>query len=196
MFYENSSLESGVKMEDLIWQELTGGLSDVREFVRVTFRLLAAMLLGAIVGLERESTGKPAGVRTYMLVALASALFVIVPLELGMPLAEVARIAQGVATGIGFIGAGAILKLRENREIQGLTTAAAIWMTAAVGMTVGLGGLGIGVLSVTLAWVILAIIGRITNYLDLANEKQNPDARKGNASDPPQKKAADPNKEE
>jgi len=183
-------------MEDLIWQELTGGLSDMQEFVRVTFRLLAAMLLGAIVGLERESTGKPAGVRTYMLVALASALFVIVPLELGMPLAEVARIAQGVATGIGFIGAGAILKLRENREIQGLTTAAAIWMTAAVGMTVGLGGLGIGVLSVTLAWVILAIIGRITNYLDLANEKQNPDARKGNASDPPQKKAADPNKEE
>jgi putative Mg2+ transporter-C (MgtC) family protein len=196
IFYENSSVENGVKMDDLIWQELTGGLSDVREFVRVTFRLLAAMLLGAIVGLERESTGKPAGVRTYMLVALASALFVIVPLELGMPLAEVARIAQGVATGIGFIGAGAILKLSENREIQGLTTAAAIWMTAAVGMTVGLGGLGIGVLSVTLAWVILAIIGRITNYLDLANEKQNPDARKGNASDPPQKKTADPNKEE
>jgi putative Mg2+ transporter-C (MgtC) family protein len=196
IFYENSSVENGVKMGDLIWQELTGGLSDVREFVRVTFRLLAAMVLGAIVGLERESTGKPAGVRTYMLVALASALFVIVPLELGMPLAEVARIAQGVATGIGFIGAGAILKLSENREIQGLTTAAAIWMTAAVGMTVGLGGVGIGALSVTLAWVILAIIGRITNYLDLANEKQNPDARKGNASDPPQKKAADPNKEE
>jgi putative Mg2+ transporter-C (MgtC) family protein len=157
-------------MEELIWQELTAGLPDTRELVRVTLRLLAAMLLGAIVGLERESRGKPAGVRTYMLVALASALFVIVPLELGMPLAEVARIVQGVATGIGFIGAGAILKLSKDREIQGLTTAAAIWMTAAVGMTVGLGGLGIGALSVMLAWVILAIVGRITKYLDLTNE--------------------------
>ncbi len=154
------------------------------------------MLLGAIVGLERESTGQPAGVRTYMLVALASALFVTVPLELGMPLAEVARIAQGVATGIGFIGAGAILKLSKDREIQGLTTAAAIWMTAAVGMTVGLGGFGIAALSVTLAWFILAVIGRITKYLDLANEKRNPDTRKGNASDPPKKKAADSNKED
>ena len=173
IFDENASVENGVKMQDLIWQELTGGLSDMREFVRVTFRLLAAMLLGAIIGLERESTGKPAGVRTYMLVALASALFVIVPLELGMPLAEVARIAQGVATGIGFIGAGAILKLSENREIQGLTTAAAIWMTAAVGMTVGLGGLGIGALSVALTWVILTIIDRIEKHLDLVKEKKN-----------------------
>jgi putative Mg2+ transporter-C (MgtC) family protein len=183
-------------MEDFIWQELTAGLPDVQGFLRVTFRLLAAMLLGAIVGLERESTGQPAGVRTHMLVALASALFVMVPLEVGMPLADLGEIAQGVATGIGFIGAGAILKLSKDGVIQGLTTAAAIWMTAAVGMTVGLGGLGIGALSVTLAWVILAIIGRITNYLDLANEKQNPDARKGNASDPPKKKATDPNKEE
>jgi putative Mg2+ transporter-C (MgtC) family protein len=183
-------------MDDFLWQELTAGIPDVRELVRVTFRLLAAMLLGAIVGLERESTGQPAGVRTYMLVALASALFVIVPLELGMPMAEVARIAQGVATGIGFIGAGAILKLSKDREIQGLTTAAAIWMTAAVGMTVGLGGFGIAALSVTLAWFILAIIGRVTKYLDLANEKQNPDEGRVNSNDPPKKKAADPNKED
>ncbi|WP_373510714.1 MgtC/SapB family protein [Thiocapsa sp.] len=132
------------------------------------------MLLGAIVGLERESTGQPAGVRTYMLVALASALFVIVPLELGLPLAEVARIAQGVATGIGFIGAGAILKLSADREIQGLTTAAAIWMTAAVGMTVGFGGFGIAALSLTLAWFILAIIGRITKYLDSPTQRASP----------------------
>ncbi len=101
-----------------------------------------------------------------------------------------------MATGIGFIGAGAILKLSAEREIQGLTTAAAIWMTAAVGMTVGFGGFGIAALSVTLAWFILAIIGRITKYLDLANEKRNPNAREGNASDPPKKKAADPNTEE
>lgn len=69
-------------------------------------------------------------------------------------------------------------------------------MTAAVGMTVGLGGFGIAALSVTLAWFILAIIGRITKYLDLAKEKQNAGARNGNASDPPKKKAADPNNED
>ena len=170
-------------METFIWQELTAGLPDMRELARVTIRLLVAMLLGAIVGLERESKDKPAGLKTHMLVALGSALFVVVPLELGMPLAEVARIAQGVATGVGFIGAGAILKLSEAREIQGLTTAATIWMTAAVGMTVGLGGLGIGVLSVALTWVILAIIGRIKKHLDLVNEKQKKqkqNAQKGN----------------
>lgn len=165
-------------METFIWQELTAGLPDTRELARVTIRLLAAMLLGAIVGVEREAKGKPAGLKTHMLVALGSALFVVVPLELGMPLGEVARIAQGVAMGVGFIGAGAILKLTEAREIQGLTTAATIWMTAAVGMTVGLGGLGIGALSVALAWVILAIIGLIERRLDLANQKQN--AQKGN----------------
>ena len=167
-------------METFIWQELTAGLPDMRELTRVTIRLLAAMLLGAIVGVEREARGKPAGLRTHMLVSLGSALFVVVPLELGMPLAEVARIAQGVATGVGFIGAGAILKLSEAREIQGLTTAATIWMTAAVGMTVGLGGLGIGALSVALTWVILAIIGRIEKHLDLVNEKQKQNAQKGN----------------
>ncbi len=177
---EKSSVDAGVKMETFIWQELTAGLPDMRELARVTIRLLAAMLLGAIIGLERASKDKPAGLKTHMLVALGSALFVVVPLELGMPLAEVARIAQGVATGVGFIGAGAILKLSEVREIQGLTTAATIWMTAAVGMTVGLGGLGIGALSVALAWVILAIIGRIEKHLDLANEKQKQNAQKGN----------------
>ena len=169
---EKSSIDASVKMETFIWQELTAGLPDTQELARVTIRLLAAMLLGAVVGVEREARGKPAGLKTHMLVALGSALFVVVPLELGMPLAEVARIAQGVATGVGFIGAGAILKLSETREIQGLTTAATIWMTAAVGMTVGLGGLGIGALSVALTWVILAIIGRIEKHLDLVNDKQ------------------------
>lgn len=178
-------------MENIIWQELIASLPDTRELIRVTIRLLAAMLLGAIVGLERVIDGQTGGVENSHVVALGSALFVIVPLELGMPLAEVARIAQGVATGIGFIGAGAILKLSEEREIQGLTTAAGIWMTAAVGMTVGLGGLGIGLLGVTLAWVILAIIGRTQAYLNLANEKKNQNEQKEPAGQCfPEKKGA------
>ena len=74
-----------------------------------------AGLLGALLGFEREQTRKAAGLRTHILVALGSALFVLAPLEAGMPPADVSRIVQGVAAGIGFIGAGAILKLTDTR---------------------------------------------------------------------------------
>ena len=185
-----------MEIETIIWRELTNGLPDTRELVRVTIRLLAAMLLGAIVGLERETTGKPAGLRTHMLVALGSALFVIIPLEMGMALAEVAAIVQGVATGIGFIGAGAILKLSEEKEIQGLTTAAGIWMTAAVGMAVGLGSLGIALLSVALTWVILAIIGRVQQHLDLANKANGQNSPQAPSSPKNKKTDSDANENE
>src|SRR5262245_3768776 len=115
---------------DIILEELTAGLTDARQIVRVIIRLLVAMLLGAIVGIQREQTGKPAGVRTHMLVALGAALFVLASVESGMTSADLSRVIQGLATGIGFIGGGAILKLSAEREIQGLTTAAGIWMTA------------------------------------------------------------------
>ena len=71
------------------------------------------------------------------------------------------RVIQGVAAGIGFIGAGAILKVTSEREIQGLTTAAGIWMTAAIGLAAGLGRLGLAAIGVALAWIILAIINRL-----------------------------------
>ena len=124
-------------------------------------RLTTAMVLGAIIGYERETTGKSAGLRTHMLVALSSALFVLGPLEAGMSESDVARVIQGVAAGIGFIGAGAILKVSNEREIQGLTTAAGIWMTAAVGLAAGLGRLGLATVSVALGWVILSIMAGI-----------------------------------
>ena len=119
--------------------ELSLGLPDAVEAIRVILRLLVAMLLGAVVGYEREQTRKAAGLRTHVLVSLGSALFVLAPLQAGMPTADVSRIVQGVAAGIGFIGAGAILKLTAEREIKGLTTAASIWMTAAAGIAAGLG---------------------------------------------------------
>jgi putative Mg2+ transporter-C (MgtC) family protein len=145
---------------DVLIRELLGGLGGPDDIARVVIRLLAAACLGAVAGLQRERMGKPAGLRTHMLVALGAALFVLVPLELGMSNA-VATVIQGVATGIGFIGAGAILKLKEARDIQGLTTAAGIWMTAAVGLAVGLGGLGIAIVASTLMWIILSVLGRI-----------------------------------
>src|SRR5215510_10803809 len=127
---------------DAILEELTTGLPDARQLARIVIRLLVAMLLGAIVGVQREQTGKPAGLRTHMLVALGAALFVLAPLEVGMGSDGLSRVIQGLATGIGFIGGGAILKLSEEREIRGLTTAAGVWMTAAVGVAVGLGRIG------------------------------------------------------
>ena len=144
----------------MIWEELIAGFSDIREIVRVIVRLVAAMLLGAVVGIQREQTGKPAGLRTHILVATGGALFILAPLEFGMDADGLSRVIQGLVTGIGFLGAGAILKLSEERQIAGLTTAAGIWMTAAIGIAVGLGRLGIGLLGTILTWTTLSLIAR------------------------------------
>lgn len=82
------------------------------------------MEVGGVPGAERESAGKPAGLRTHRLVSLGAALFVLFPSEAGMTTADLSRVIHGVATGMGFIGAGAILKRMDSEEIQGLTTAA------------------------------------------------------------------------
>lgn len=141
--------------------ELTAGFGSLEEFGRILIRLLAAMLLGAVIGLQREFVGAAAGLRTHMLVALSATIFVLVPPRAGMSPEDLSRVIQGVATGIGFIGAGAILKLTAEREIQGLTTAASIWMTTAVGVAVGLGRIGVAAVSVVLAWVILSVLARV-----------------------------------
>jgi putative Mg2+ transporter-C (MgtC) family protein len=145
----------------MLLDEILGGLPDARELVRVLVRLLGAMLLGAIAGFQREKAGKPAGLRTHMLVSMGSCLFVLVPIQVGMSVGDVSRIIQGVATGIGFVGAGAILKNGSEREIQGLTTAAGIWTTAAVGVAVGMGGFAVAVIGMLLAYFVLAALLRI-----------------------------------
>src|SRR5215813_14902009 len=150
---------------DIILEELTAGLPDAKQFARIVIRLLVAMLLGGVVGIQREWTGKPAGLRTHMLVALGAALFVLAPVESGMTSADLSRVIQGLATGIGFIGGGAILKLSKEHEIKGLTSAAAIWMTAAVGVAVGLGRLWLAILSMVLTWFILAVVGKIEHRM-------------------------------
>ena len=150
---------------DIILEELTAGLPDARQFARIVIRLLVAMLLGGVVGIQREWTGKPAGLRTHMLVALGAALFVLAPEEAGMTSADLSRVIQGLATGIGFIGGGAILKLSQERDIRGLTSAAGIWMTAAMGVAVGLGRIGMALLSALLTWFILSVVGKIEHRI-------------------------------
>ena len=127
--------------------------------MHVIIRLIAATLLGAAVGLQRELAGKPAGVRTHILVTLGTAVFVLACSGVGMSSDGLSRVIQGIVTGIGFIGAGSILKLNEERDIQGLTTAAGVWMTAAIGVAVGLGSLGVALLSTLFTLIILALAG-------------------------------------
>jgi putative Mg2+ transporter-C (MgtC) family protein len=151
---------------DIILEEIVSGFPDLRQTVSLVTRMMIAMILGAVIGAQREATGKPAGLRTHMLVAMGGALFVLAPVQSGMDLDGMSRVIQGIVTGIGFIGGGAILKLQEQRAIEGLTTAAGIWITAAVGIAAGLGRWGLAVVSTILAWVTLSLIGRIEAWMN------------------------------
>lgn len=114
-------------------------LPDVRSLTVIVSRLTTAIVLGGLLGLERERKGRAAGLKTHILVSVGSALFVLAPLQMGISGADVTRVMQGIVSGIGFLGAGAILKLDAEERIQGLTTAAGIWATAAIGMAAGMG---------------------------------------------------------
>jgi putative Mg2+ transporter-C (MgtC) family protein len=142
---------------DILWQELIGGFPDRHRLAVVLIRVIAATLLGAIVGIERERAGKPAGLRTHMLVSLGTAVVVLACADANMSVDGLSRVIQGIVTGIGFVGAGTILKLNEQREIKGLTTAAGLWMTAAIGVACGLGGIGLAVIGTIVALLILAL---------------------------------------
>jgi putative Mg2+ transporter-C (MgtC) family protein len=163
---------------DWILEELIEGLPDARQLASLTVRLLIAMGFGAIIGLQREHSGKPAGLRTHMLVSLGSALLVIAPTEFGMDADGLSRVIQGLVTGIGFLGAGAILKLREQREVEGLTTAAGIWMTAAIGLAVGLGRLGLAFVSTIFTWIILSLVEKMERRINKRDQDTRNDFEK------------------
>lgn len=137
-------------------------ISDASQVTRVCVRLSVAVVLGGLLGYEREQRGTSAGLRTHMLVALGAALFVLVPLEAGITPADLSRVLQGVITGVGFLGAGAIIKLSQEQEIKGLTTAASVWLTAAIGVAAGMGRESTAILSTLFALFILAVLRRWT----------------------------------
>lgn len=142
-------------------------LPDVETFTRVVVRLVLAALLGALVGLERELAGKPAGLRTHMLVALGAALFVLIPLQAGIELSDLSRVIQGLLAGVGFLCAGAILKGYSEDEVHGLTTAASLWMTTAIGLGVGLGRDTTAALSTLLVLGILRLEGPLRRWVEV-----------------------------
>lgn len=144
-----------------LWHTLTEELADLPDgpqVVRVAVRLLLAALLGGVLGFERERHGKPAGIRTLMLISLGAALFALVPQQMGMSNDAVARVLQGLVAGIGFLGAGPILKLEEKMDVKGLTTAASVWMSTVIGMTAGLGRGLTAILATGLTLVVLALL--------------------------------------
>jgi len=146
-----------------VWRGVQADFADlpgIAEVTQIVVRLLLAALLGGIVGFQRERVGKAAGLRTHMLVALGAAFFVMIPAQAGMPLADLSRVLQGVITGVGFLGAGTILKRERQEQIEGLTTAAGLWLTAAVGSAAGMGREASAVLGTVLAFLILSLLPR------------------------------------
>ena len=143
-----------------LFTSLDGG-----EFLRALVRLAAAVILGGVIGWERERSRRPAGLRTHILVTLGCAAFMM----LGMEVAErtkgdPTRIVQGIAMGVGFLGAGAILKLPGERRVEGLTTAASIWTASSAGVAVGAGWIILAAVITTLTLIVLLILHRLEHH--------------------------------
>ena len=133
--------------------------------LNVAAKLGVAALLGGLIGFEREWSGKAAGLRTHMTVALGCATFMLVSVETSNDPDNVSRAIQGIAAGIGFIGAGTILKREDESDIKGLTTAASIWLTAAVGSAAGGGRGWLALIGVVIAFFILTFFTGVERWM-------------------------------
>lgn len=162
-------------MTDLM-QEMTALLTSTEvTTLNATFRLVLSLLLGSIVGLERKRKGQMAGLRTFALISmgatLAMLLSIYVPQEyLGLKNGDPGRIAAQVITGIGFLGAGAIIQMKGS--VRGLTTAAGIWMSATIGMAVGVGMYAVAVVATMLVLFILMQLERIEHRIHVGSDSR------------------------
>ncbi|MEO5812335.1 MAG: MgtC/SapB family protein [Rhodanobacter sp.] len=141
-------------------------LPDAGTVTVIVVRLLTAAALGGLLGMDRERKGRAAGLKTHILVSLGSALFVMAPLLSGIDPSDVTRVMQGIVSGIGFLGAGAIIKLERDERIEGLTTAAGIWMVAAIGMAAGMGMELIALATTLIALSVVSMIPKFTRKND------------------------------
>jgi putative Mg2+ transporter-C (MgtC) family protein len=132
--------------------------------IGLTWRLLLAAGLGAAIGLEREYRQKPAGLRTNILIAVGSALFTIISIALARGGGTPDRITAQIVTGIGFLGGGAII--RSGSSVHGMTTAATIWINAAIGMAAGAGEYRLATVATVLTLVVLVVLPPIESYFE------------------------------
>ena len=144
-----------------VMQELSQSVPHADQVVRVALRMAVALIIGTVIGLQRELSHKPAGLRTHLLVSLGTALLVVAAVNANMKSADVSRVIQGLITGIGFLGGGTILKLTQEHEIRGLTTAAGIWLTAAASVAAGLGEFAAAFIGMFFALIVLVAVGKL-----------------------------------
>ena len=149
------------------------------EFARITFRMAVAAFLGAVIGYEREKAKKAAGLRTHALVTLGTCVFVLGGAAFGMNADGLSRIIQGITTGVGFIGAGSILKLNNERDIRGITTSAGIWMASAIGVATGLGEIGLAIVATVVGLIVLALIRTRDDHGDPNDDDAGRDEKGG-----------------
>jgi putative Mg2+ transporter-C (MgtC) family protein len=125
--------------------------------IEAGLRLLLAAALSALIGLERERSHKPAGLRTHILIGMGAALFTLVSIYGFSGVVDPARVAAGVVTGIGFIGAGVIFRGMKGDTVVGITTAASVWVTAAIGVAAGCGMYIISIMAAIITFLVLFI---------------------------------------
>ena len=131
---------------------------NLNPWLEMILRFLLAVALGAGIGYQRERAGKAAGVRTHVLVSSGAALFTLVSIYgFSGAAVDISRVAAGVVVGIGFIGAGVILRGQREEEVAGLTTAATIWITAAIGLAAGAGMYLVSVIATAVAVGVLLL---------------------------------------
>jgi len=150
-------------------------LSDAPEFTRFVVRLLLAVILGAAIGYERERRRRAAGLRTHMLIALGVALVVIAAERSAFAPTDLSRVLQGVLAGIGFLGAGAILKRGESEQVKGLTTAASVWATSAIAIAAGLGRATMAIIATIIALLILAVLSPLERRMRTKPSRDEPE---------------------
>lgn len=134
------------------------------DIVHILLRLCAATVVGGALGLNRDLHGKPTGIRTLSLVALGSALAVMAVTR-AADINAISRVIQGVLTGIGFLGAGVIMRTAEGQHVHGLTTAACVWLTACVGVVCGVAEWQVILVGVPLIFVVLALGGPVEKVI-------------------------------
>ncbi|MFG0261858.1 MAG: MgtC/SapB family protein [Novipirellula sp. JB048] len=145
------------------------------EFGTHFVRLLTAVLLGATIGVERQFQGRWAGMRTHMMVSLGAAIFTLAAITTTPEgSSEITRVIQGIAAGIGFLGAGTIVKLGAGTEVAGLTTASSIWMAAALGTVSGMGEYALAVTACLFSMIVLALLRPITKPIGNDNQASPP----------------------
>ncbi|MFA7669915.1 MAG: MgtC/SapB family protein [Burkholderiaceae bacterium] len=162
-----------------IWPTIVQEFSDVPDLAEATvicLRLGMAALLGALIGFDRERRGKAAGLRTHTMVSLGAAMFILVPLRSGMEIADASRVLQGIITGMGFLGAGAIIKQSAQADVKGLTTASSIWVAAAVGIAAGMGREMTAIIGTLAALFILVVMARFERHIDTDDDSADPPA--------------------